>query len=317
MGILVALLLILIAIVIVFKVRVPYGRSNSGFAIDWVDDVNSIRISEKDKTLLLEKSGNDWEVNGLFIARKSAIDFILKAIASVEIKSPVSDDLYSELVEVKHIEPLRVQITGRKKANNYLIYKNPDSPYGSIFRKSLKSKPFFVTLPAYDIDPGYNFVTDSKFWMPYYIFNLKPDIISSVELIYKDPGMNDILIVTGNKENSLFINGSPSVDAKQDKIRRYITYFTFIPFETWAIDSDKETVAKIINSEPEIIIKVGLSDGNKVVARFWTRLIDTPGGPAPDTDRLYGALDGGSDVFIARFFDIDPLIKSAEYFISD
>ncbi len=316
-GILAVLLLILITAVIVFKVRVPYGEKNSSFSIDWVDDVRSITISYKDQTLVLDKKGEEWMVNNLFVARKSAVDFIIKTIGSVEIKSPVSADLYKDLVADHKIEPHRIEINGRKKSTTFLIYKSSDLLYGSIFKRNHKSKPFFVSLPAYDIDPGNNFVTDEKFWMPYHIFNIDPDIIESVELIYKDSDMDDVTIIKGEEKYSLFINGSPSSEVKQDKIRRYITYFTFVPFENWAFGIDSVSSSRLTNSEPEIIIKVGLSDGNKIVASFWTRLINSKQDQVPDTDRLYGALNDGRDVFIARYFDIDPLIKSADYFISD
>lgn len=316
-GILVALLLILIAAVIVFKVRVPYGKENSGFSIDWVDDVRSITISHNDQTLVLDNKGEEWMVNNLFVARKSAVDFILKTLGSVEIKSPVSADLYKDLVADHNLEPYRVQINGRKKSTAFLIYKSSDLSYGSIFKRNLKSKPFFVSLPAYDIDPGNNFLIDEKFWMPYHIFNINPDIIESIDLIYKDRDMDDVTILKGEEDYSLFINGSQSLEVKQDKIRRYITYFAFVPFENWAFGIDPVSSSRLINSEPEIIIKVGLSDGNKIVASFWTRLINSDQDQVPDTDRLYGAIDDGRDVFIARYFDIDPLIKSADYFISD
>lgn len=316
-GILLALVLIVIVSIFIFKVRVPFGRKNAGFSVDWVEDIKSITISDKDKTLLLENNSKGWEVNKTFVARKSAVDFILMNIEGIEIKSPVSNDLYSKLVDVNGQSPLKVRISGKNKNSEYLIYKSSDPLYSSIFKKSHKSKPFFVSLPSYNIDPGNSFVTDEKYWMPYYIFKLEPDLIRSVDIIYKDPGMDDISIITGEANNSLFINGKESLQAKQDKIRRYITYFTFVPFENWALELKPENVSELIKSEPEIIIKVGLSSGNEVIARFWTRMIETDEAYVPDTDRLYGTIDGTGDIFIARYFDIDPIIKSAEYFISD
>ncbi len=316
-GILLALLLIVIASILVFKVRVPFGRENSGFSVDWLEDIKSITISDKENTLLLERSSKGWEVNKSFVARKSAVDFILKNIEGLEIKSPVSDELYSKLVDTDKQPPLKVRITGKNKSLEYLIYKSSDPLYSSIFKKTVKSKPFFVNLPSYSIDPGNSFVTDEKYWMPYHIFNLEPDIISSVSIIYKDPGMDDISIVRGESKNSLFINGKESLQAKQDKIRRYITYFTFVPFENWAFDLKPENVTELISSEPEILIKVGLTSGNEVIARLWTKMLKTAEANVPDTDRLYGTIDGTGDIFIARYFDLDPLIKSAEYFISD
>jgi hypothetical protein len=316
-GILLSISLVLIAIILVFKVRVPFGRSNAGFSVDWVDDIKSITIRDKDDTLVLERNGQSWQVNKSFVARKSAVAFLLKNIAGIEIKSPVSDDLFRDLVDIKKQTPVKVLISGKNKTAEYLIYKSSDQSYGSIFRKSTKSKPFFVSLPSYGNDPGNSFVTDEKYWMPYYIFKLEPDNIRSINISYKDPGMDDISIIRGEVNNSFFINGKESLQANQEKIRRYITYFTFVPFEAWASELDPVYVTEIISTEPEIIIKVLLKTGSEVVARLWTRMIDTPQGLSPDTDRLFGTIDGARDIFIAKYFDVDPLIKSAQYFISD
>lgn len=310
-------LVLLITVVLVFRVRTPFGKSNSNFAISWTDEIASIEIKEGDRTLLLNRDAGEWFVNNTFKARSSAIDFILKTIEAIEIKSPVSELLFDDLCNNSDCDPVLVTIRGKRRTITYFIYRSSDSSYETIMRRTLKSKPFFVSLPGYDYDPGSHFISDERFWMPYHIFNLNPDKIKSIKLGYKDPVMDDISIRVDIDRVELLVKGKPETRAKQEKLRRYISYFTFVPFETWVFDLDIKMKSELLRTEPEIEFIVVLEDDMQLIIRLWNKSILTPEGIMPDTDRLYGTLNGGSEIFVAKYFDLDPLIKTVEYFISD
>jgi len=312
-----AIFVLLITIIIVFRERSPFGSRNSDFAIDWTEEIRSIEIIEEDISLELTRAGDRWMVNETFAARSSAIDFIMQTIENIEIKSPVSDALFDELINKNNIRATELIIRGKSKSDSYYIYPSHDSAYPSIMRRSLKSKPFFVTIPAYDFDPGRHFVTDEKFWMPFHIFKLNPAVISRITVSYRDPAIEDFLIAVEEENIYLQVEGNKISEAKPEKLQRYISYFTYVPFETWAFDMDESLRNELLSTEPEINIELELGNGNTLNTRLWNKLLGTEEGTIPDTDRLYGTLNGGRDFFIAKYFDLDPLIKTAEYFISD
>ena len=51
----------------------------------------------------------------------------------------------------------------------------------------------------------------------------------------------------------------------------------------------------------------------KTVLTLWP----IPGEKGSDSDRVYGKTDERDDLFIMRYFDIDPLIKKREYFFRE
>lgn len=312
-----ATLALLLTLLFLFGERSPFGSSNSSFAIDQVDNIKSIEIIENDHMLELALLDKGWMVNKTFAARETAIDFILTTLENIEIKSPVSDELYNMLVEKEDIQPVKVIIRAKGRADSYYIYRTNNPEYASILRRSLKSKPFFVYLPGYDFDPGIHFVTDEKFWMPYHIFNLNPETISRISLEYYDPSMADLEIIVEKEEIHLLASGLKIAAVSQEKLKRYISYYTYVPFENWAFTLDDSIKADLLNSIPEILINVELEEDKLLSLRLWNKFIYTEAGIIPDTDRLYGSLNYGQDFFIARYFDIDPLIKSVEYFKSD
>lgn len=312
-----SLLVIVIALIIAGKQESPFGNRNSSFSLDWTNEITSISISSKDKEVKLSKVDELWIVNNEMGARKSAISFILKTLEKLEIKSPVSDYLFQSLVGDEDIDPVIISINGKAgKRTSFLIYKSTDPSKGSILKKDKKSKPFFVTLPGYDTDPGRHFVADEKFWKPYHIFNLHPERISSINMSFLDEQMEDIEIIVNTDSVHLKVGNNVVRDVATDNLERYLSYFTFVPFETWEFGLSEADKNIILAKNPEIEIRVKTSDEEKIELRVWQREMIGVNGLEPDTDRLYGELNRSGEIFVVKYFDLDPLIKTKEYFIT-
>lgn len=311
-------LLLFLVLFLVLKSRNPFGKSNSGFSIDWSDELKNVKLHKADESLELTRDNEKWVVNSSFAARKSAINMLISTLSSLEIKSPVSDDIFDEFVSGPDLVPLRVELSGRgRRRSEFLIYKNAHPEFGSILKLSPRSKPYFVQVPGYKTDPGSLFVTDQKFWMPYHIFNLHPDRILSIKLEFKDPELDDIEIKRKERGSSVFVNGSEIELADSLRTGRYISYFTFVPFENWAFDIDVTYKEDLLSSTPEMEFTLYIVDGSEINLRLWTRFNESDKGLIPDTDRLLGSLNKSSDLFVVKYFDVDPIIKSSAYFIMD
>lgn len=296
----------------------PFGKENSKFCVDWSDQIQKITISEGSQVLTLTKSEQGWLVNNNKKARESAISFIIKTLSSLEIKSPITETKFQDLFAGEDMEPKLVRVEGKgRKLMSFLIYKSNTLGEHAIFKRKAGSLPFYLSIPAYDTDPGSHFVCDELFWLPYNIFNLHPDKLKSVSLNYSDPDMDDILIEFDAKEPRIKFNGVEAVSVDSEKLKRYISYFTYIPFENWAFALHSDVKEKVLDSEPVMIFSIKMNDGSSKNVKLWLRLIEGASGVIPDTDRLYGEMDNGGELFIVRYFDIDPLIKRSEYFIKD
>jgi len=95
---------------------------------------------------------------------------------------------------------------------------------------------------------------------------------------------------------------------------RYISYFTHVQFESWALDLSREEKEKIISGEPLYKITVTLTDRQLKEVTLWERRITENGEEKDDSDRLWGQTGSQDDVFVIRFVDIDPLLKKRSYF---
>jgi hypothetical protein len=306
---------ILSAILLIFKSRSPFGKNNVSFASEPKDEITRIIFSDGNKEISLEKEGERWLLNGEKETRKSGVLFILRVLKEMQIKSPVSPELFSKEVSEKDLSPVNVKVYEKRKLlNSFLVFKTQSNIYGNIMKKKERAKPFIVYVPGFDGDIGSGFTMNELFWQPYTIFDYLPSEIAAID--FENPAdTSNSFSIRNNKKNFLLVgkntdpNGSDSI-----KVSRYISYFTRVPFESWALnmsDSEKrETEAK----RPLYRISVTPVKGDKTVLTLWEKTSGKADSLKTDSDRLYGKTDKSSEIFIVRYFDVDPILKKRSYF---
>ena len=174
---------VFILVVYLLKERTPFGDKNTSFAVDPGKEITRIEISDNAKNLLLEKRGEDWIVNKKYETRKSSILFIMKILTEMEIKSPVTPELFKKEISDKGIKPVRVKVSAKGRTiRSFFVYKTVSNSYGNIMKLREGSKPFIVYVPGNDVEIGSAFTMNELFWQPYTVFSLLPSEIYSVTL---------------------------------------------------------------------------------------------------------------------------------------
>jgi len=312
-----AILIILagLLMLMLFRQHSPFGSSNSDFTVKPEKEITRIEFQQDGKKLILEKSGEGWMVNGKAEARKGGISFITRILTEARIKSPVSEDVFRKEISDADISPVQVKVfEGRKLLKSFRVYKTTSNRYGNIMKIKERSKPFIVEVPGYELNIGSAFTLNELYWQPYTIFSMVPSEISSVRMENFSEDSASFSIV--RREGKYVLSDSRNELSAYDQslIIRYISYFTFIPFEKWALELTEEEKKIILDSEPLFRITVISAEGSKKVLTLW-KMIETKDGEAvPDTDRLWGCTDGSADIFSVRYFDIDPVLKKISYF---
>lgn len=300
---------------ILFRDRSPFGSRNTSFACPPDKEITGIEFSDGTSTLVLRNKDGLWLVNGKNETRHSSIGFILTVLKGMEIKSPVSPELFKTEISDKGIKPVRVKVTGNGRTlTSFLVYKTRSNDYGNMIKLREDSKPFIVWLPGNEVEIGSVFNLNALYWQPYTVFNLLPSEISSVSIVYTDDPESSFMITCSDKHYVL--SGQPGVLSGWDTtlVRRYLSYFTFVPFESWALDQPDNEAARIESGEPVVRIIIDKPDGTKTRLALWKKqLTGEPDGDI-DTDRLWGKLDDNNRLFIIRYIDVDPLLKKRSYF---
>ncbi len=300
---------------ILFSASSPYGKNNSSFSSEPQKEITKIEFSESGERLTLEKNGDDWLINGKTEARKSGVLFILRILKEIKIKSPVSPDLFKSEIMGKDIIPVKVKVYEKRRLlSNFLVYKTRSNNYGNIMKIKEASKPFIVYVPGYDGDIGSAFTLNELFWQPYKVFNLLPSEIAAVKFENFSDTASSFSIV--NRNHHYYLSGNTGDLAGWDStlVTRYLSYFVRIPFESWAFDIG-EAAKKIIEAQqPLYRIIVTAASGRKTILTLWGMMTGENGSKRIDSDRLLGKTEERDELFIMRYFDIDPLIKKRSYF---
>jgi len=307
---------IFILIIILFRTRSPFGKSNSDFSSVTEEGITRIEFSKEGEKLLLEKSGEKWIINGKEEARQGGINFIIRILTEAKIKSPVSPELFKSEIEDRNISPVTVRVyEQRKLLKSFRVYKTISNSYGNIMKIKENSKPFIVHVPGYEVNIGAAFSLKEQYWQPYTIFNLLPSEISSIRFESIQDTASSFSISRIDGKYTLWGSKNEIKGSDHELIIRYISYFTFIPFETWAPDLSREETSALIQQDPLYRITVVSTDGKTTVLSLWQKMKTENGMQSADTDRLLGKTRNSDDLFIVRYFDIDPVIKKRSYFL--
>jgi hypothetical protein len=305
----------LLVLLVFFARKSPYGKSNSSFASEPKEEITRIEFSERGKRLTLEKIGESWMINGKIEARKSGVLFIIRILKEVKIKSPVSPELFDSEISAKNIIPVKVKVYEKGKLlKTFLVYKTGSNNYGNIMKINDSSKPFIVYVPGYEGDIGSGFTLNELFWQPYTVFNLLPSEIGSVNLDNLSDTSSSFSIINRNHHFILYGPAGNHEGWDSSRVLRYVSYFARVPFESWAFNIEESEKRSIITHKPLYCITVITTSGKKSILTLWGMVTGKNGQDEIDSDRLLGKTDDKDELFIIRYFDIDPLLKKRSYF---
>lgn len=308
----------LLLVILISRNRTPFGKANADFSSKPKKEITRIEFSRSGEELTLEKSGEEWLINGKAKARKSGIIFILRILTEIRIKSPVSSDLFDSEIKEKDINPVSVKVfEGRKLLKSFLVYKTTSNNYGNIVKMKENSSSFIAHVPGYDLNIGSGFVLNELFWQPYTIFNLLPSEIISVH--FENMSDTSSSFAIHKKDGKYSLSGIDGELSGWDSsmVIRYLSYFTFIPFESWAFDISSDAKESAERNDPIYRITLVSSAGFTTVLSLWERMTYNDGEKRTDSDRLLGKTKENEEFFIVRYFDIDPVLKKISYFFPD
>jgi hypothetical protein len=310
------ILVIFLLVVSLFRGKAPFGKNQSSFASETSTGITRIELSQSGNKIALIKEGQAWKINGDREARKGAVIYIIRILTEMKIKSPVSEELFASEIVQKDIKPVSVKVyKGRKLLKSFLVFKTGSNIYGNIMKLSGRASPFIVNLPAYEGEIGSAFTLNELYWQPYMVFNLLPSEIASINLQHAIDTSSSFTILHQGDSYSIYGSGKILAGWDTSRVKRYISYFTRVPFERWAFEAPDTSYKRAEKSNPVFILKILKSDSKEIVLSIWDMYNGETG--MKDNDRVYAKTDNGKDLFIMRYFDIDPVLKKRSYFFTE
>lgn len=130
------------------------NTNNKNFAIKNSNDITKIKMFDKTgDSIILEKTDQYWIINKKYKVWQKQIDYTLKVMEDIKIKSSVSEEM--EQMAIKNIATSGVRIdiyTNNKISKSYYIGGNTSDHMGTYMIMKGGNSPFIMHIP--DRNPG-------------------------------------------------------------------------------------------------------------------------------------------------------------------
>ena len=324
------LLIILVAVAVWFYFTEKNGTIKQelrDFAVEDTASVSKIfMVNKNNKSILLERvNEGTWQVDGKYIARKDAVDLILKTLKRIDIKSPVSKASFENVVRNLAATNTKVDIytdDEDKPFKTFYIGGPTQDQYGTYMMLENSSTPFITYIPGFSGYLSSRFFLDEYAWRDTRIFKYSFNQIKEVSLeIVDKPEKSYRAVNNGNNSFSLFHLSDNSVVDNFDTVvvKQYLAMFKKVNYERIANEISERKRDSIFNSKPLYIIKLKDDQNKETTITTFTR-------PKPestdsirlnefDPDRMYARINDDNEVVIVQYFVFDALTLDIDYFI--
>ena len=287
------------------------------FAVKNPEKIKLIILKSDRGIVKLEKTGDIWMLNGIEEARMEAVKAILKTLTNIEIKSPIEQNSFNEIVSEEKIEVVEVNISGSiLPLKKYLVYKVTANPYGNIMTEGRKNNPFIMHLPGYGGDISIFYTTQMNYWKPHIIFQYSINDIFSIELKNVKEPQNSFRISRNDSGGFILenLNGKEALkNVDSERITRYLSYFRKIRFEKFINPDVEASRDSITKAQPLYTLTLRDVNKNKKVINIFPVYLDEELKEI-DSNVAYASISWENELILVKYFALDPILKNLDYF---
>jgi len=290
-----------------------YRDSDIQFGLGDTAVIDRIVISKEQDRLILDRDPGYWRVNGMHYARSRLVNNLLLSMYRQQADVPVSRKDFDRIHEKLTTGARKVQVfNGEDLLKAYSMYYDMAAGVSYMMLEG-SSSPFRIHLPGFSImDIGSLYSLDEKYWRDKLLFSLPADQIAGLRIDYPDRPCASFRIEKkpDGRWSVISLSDGKELDShSSEALKRYLTYFSQLRYDDVLAPVDH--AGEFVQGEVEAEILLTDTGGNET----WLRIIPryTPDGKM-DLDRLYLQLNGKDELMLARYVQIDLILKEISYF---
>jgi hypothetical protein len=207
-----------------------------------------------------------------------------------------------------------------RRVKSFSLFKVNSNSYANYARKNEGANPYVLYIPGFNKPIGSLFVTKEKFWKPYIFFHYQPGMIKAVKMEYPDsPEKSFRIEKTGANRYKLLRNGKEVPVFDTLAIERYLSYFRNIRYTRWELGIDSAETDSVISTTPEFILTVTDITGENNTIKTYSKLVslvDREDILTASHNEVFVKQNDEKELSVARYFDLDPVIKEIKYFLA-
>jgi len=289
-------------------------KRNMNFALVEPSLVDRIELSNATGRMVIEKDGDNWQLNGKVPARTQTVTRFLQAMARIEVLSPASRSIRDTLICRIDERGTKVKLYRRNRTllSVMVVYEKDLIP-GTYMMDERFREPFRVGLTGYEGDNFSGlFAPVISRWKDNILLDYRPEDIAVIRMEYPQyPGQSFVITVNPGQAPRLDpVNGSGTprlVDPQE--ITDYLTCFSGIRYDL----TNRHLYDSVLLKEPFALLT--LTDKTQHVFSMKAFRIPVPGGTGYDVNRYLALPAGDSLPLVVKYSDTDPIMKSYRDFL--
>ena len=322
------LISMLIAIIILFNSKnntTTIKNELSDFAIEDTSIIQQVFFADKlGNSVTISKENGKWFVNNTYPARNEAVEFMLKTMADIQVKHPVSNSLHDRIVKNMASSAVKVEIyTNNNEVAHKTYYVGEESKdlIGSYMLLENSKRAFVVYIPGFNgfLAPRYT-IDGSKvgedLWRDRTIFSYNSNEIKSISVENHDDSELSFKMYQNAKNFSFKRNGSTRVISNSQG-EEYFNLFKSVKCEGFMNNFSKKD--SILNSKAYYTIRLTLNDGTMDTLTTYHKepkrveYLQNNGQKLDyDPDRMYAKYN--SDLILIQFYIFDKIFLRTPQF---
>jgi hypothetical protein len=296
-----------------------FRNADKQFSVTDTSLIRKVEITCGDDSVTLQRQDGQWTVDNMYPAREQLIRGLLSALHRLQPDVPVSRKKHDEILRQLrgHAKKVTITMVGRPAK---IYYAWHDSLNGGATYMVLEGsdQPFRMHVPGWTVTDIYSlYRTRGSFWRDNVLFSLQPAMISSVEVRHNDhPEASFRIEKQGEGWILSRLSGNKPIDScSRDNLMNYLYYFINVRFDEILAEGDVPSREQTAG-QPAAVISVKLTDGTATMVRFYPRYFTGDDGErVMDMNRLYLRMNDSQEVILARYIQVDLILKDLSYFL--
>ncbi|MFT5053869.1 MAG: hypothetical protein ACI97X_000892 [Oceanospirillaceae bacterium] len=308
--------------------RTTLKEDLSDFAIPDTASVTKFFLADRQgREITLERleSGN-WELNGKYGVRRDLLDVLLRTVANVQLKAPISKKAHNAIIRNMSSKAQKIEIyTVGTLAKTYYVGNSAKDNLGTYMLIENSSVPYVTHLPGFNgyLTPRYSTVENE--WRNTLICDYRVSEVKSIDITYHNKPENSFRIDRlGQDQYKVTATSPETVIANFDSVsvRRYLLGLRKVHFESFeerkGIDRDS-----VLAGPKLVTLKIEPVVGEVIKIDAWRMsagegAVNLDGNPIKwDIDRMHATINDDPELIFVQYFTLDRLLVSLDQFEPD
>ncbi len=306
------IILVVVAAYIFFTKDGACNSKNSNIALINTQEINRFVIENDTSKIIIENKEGKWISNGIYISDKQVISQLFRLFGNIEISMfPPKDSLEFYRKELKTKANKILFFNADKLLARYWVAEYDVSKKATLLMNNSEN-PVYVRALGLSSDIAQYVVTNELLWRNKQIFAFDASKIKSLKFKHNTDNSLSFQIFKENESYIVKNSKDEIINAKEQKIRRYLSYFRNIEFKTICNTLSQSQIDSLKQHNTLYQIDFNI----KEYGTFSIRLISKPSNNAQkrDINNVYGLINNKPPLLNITYFDIDPVIKEISYF---